>query len=260
MAKYNDIDMKNRKKYDDIITDSLWIINSRDKSGKHSNFYHWNFIPQIPNQFIKRYTKKWDYVLDMFIWSWTTAIECEKLWRNIIWVDLNEELIQRLACLIDWNIDKLFIHWDSTKSNITEIIKEYLEERWRKWVDLALLHPPYYDIVKFSDKKEDLSNAWSIEEFLAMFWDVLKNCKLLIKKWWYMWIVIWDKYQSSEWIPLWFMCMQKAQELGFKLKSIIVKNMEWNRWKLWAWGIRRYRALSADYYIFKHEYIFLFKN
>ena len=42
----------------DIITDSLRIINEREKSGKHSNFYHGNFIPQIPNQFIRRYTKK----------------------------------------------------------------------------------------------------------------------------------------------------------------------------------------------------------
>ena len=260
MSKINDLDMKKRKEYDDIITDSLWIINERDKSGKHSNFYHWNFIPQIPNQFIKRYTKKGDYVLDMFIWSWTTAIECEKLGRNIIWVDLNEDLIIRLEDLIDWDIDKLFIHWDATKATTANKIKKYLEAKNRKGVELTLLHPPYFDIVKFSDKKEDLSNAANVNEFLKMFKNVLKNCKSLIKKGWYLWIVIWDKYQNSERIPLWFMCMQKAQEEWFKLKSIIVKNMEWNRGKLWVWWIRRYRALSADYYIFKHEYIFLFKN
>ena len=260
MNKINDLDMKKRKEYDDIITDSLWIINERDKSGKHSNFYHWNFIPQIPNQFIKRYTRKWDYILDMFIGSWTTAIECEKLGRNIIWVDLNEELIKRLEDLIDGDIDKLFFHWDATKATTANKIEKYLESKWRKGVDLALLHPPYYDIVKFSDKKEDLSNASSVEDFLKLFWKVLKNCKSLIKKGWYMWIVIWDKYQNSEWVPLWFMCMQKALEQWFKLKSIIVKNMEGNRGKLWVWWIWRYRALNADYYIFKHEYIFLFKN
>ncbi len=31
----------------DINTDSLWIINQRDKRGKHKNAYHGNFIPQI---------------------------------------------------------------------------------------------------------------------------------------------------------------------------------------------------------------------
>jgi hypothetical protein len=60
MPKFNDFDLsgENWKKYEDILTDSLWVINERDKTGKHSNFYHGNFIPQIPQQFIKRYTKK----------------------------------------------------------------------------------------------------------------------------------------------------------------------------------------------------------
>jgi hypothetical protein len=48
----------------------------------------------------------------------------------------------------------------------------------------------------------------------------------LMKKWWYCIVVIWDKYQNSEWIPLWFWCMSEAQKVWFKLKSIIIKNME----------------------------------
>ena len=45
--KFNDLDMKNWKE-SDINTDSLWVINERDKSGKHKNVYHGNFIPQLP--------------------------------------------------------------------------------------------------------------------------------------------------------------------------------------------------------------------
>mgnify|MGYP003763706673 CR=1 FL=1 len=261
MTKINDLDLKNRKEScNDIITDSLWIINERGKWGKHSNFYHWNFIPQIPNQLIKRYTKKWDYVLDMFIWSWTTAVECENLWRNVIWVDIQENLIERLDKLIDWKIKKKFLVWDSTKEKTVKDISKFLKENWKEYVDLVLLHPPYFDIVKFSQKKEDLSNTKSVDHFLEMFKKVLENSKKLLKKWWYVWIVIGDKYQNSERIPLWFLCMQKAQEIWLKLKSIIVKNIEWNRGKLWVWWIWRYRALSSDYYIFKHEYILIFKK
>jgi len=43
---------------ENINVDSLWLINERDKSGKHANVYHGNFIPQIPNQLIRRYTKE----------------------------------------------------------------------------------------------------------------------------------------------------------------------------------------------------------
>jgi len=34
MPKFNDLDLtgENWKKYEDILTDSLWIINERDKS------------------------------------------------------------------------------------------------------------------------------------------------------------------------------------------------------------------------------------
>jgi hypothetical protein len=48
--------------------------------------------------------------------------------------------------------------------------------------------------------------------------------------------------------------------LGLTLKSIIIKNMEGNRAKQHKEAIWKYRALSSDYYIFKHEYILLFKN
>ncbi|GMO66997.1 MAG: hypothetical protein Ta2D_12830 [Rickettsiales bacterium] len=93
-----------------------------------------------------------------------------------------------------------------------------------------------------------------------MFGEVVKNCKSLMAENGYLVIVIGDKYQNSEWIPLSFYCMQEAQKQGFLLKSTIIKNMEGNRAKQNQEAIWRYRALNSDYYIFKHEYIFVFKN
>ena len=54
MAKYNDLDMSKWKEYQDISTDSLWIIDKRDNSGAHSGHYHGNFVPQIPHQLFSR--------------------------------------------------------------------------------------------------------------------------------------------------------------------------------------------------------------
>ena len=67
--KYNDLDLKNWQELD-INTDSLWIISQRDKTGKHKNVYHGNFIPQIPNQLIQRYTKKNDIVFRAIYGKW----------------------------------------------------------------------------------------------------------------------------------------------------------------------------------------------
>jgi len=73
--------------------------------------------------------------------------------------------------------------------------------------------------------------------------------------------VIGDKYANGQLDPLGFRCMQAMNEVGFKTKSIIVKNIEGNEKakgkdnNLW-----RYRALAGGFYIFRHEYvIILFK-
>ena len=50
------------------------------------------------------------------------------------------------------------------------------------------------------------------------------------------------------------------QSLNVKMKGIIVKNIEGNRGKLGAQDIWKYRALKSDYFLFKHEYIFVFKK
>ena len=72
----NEINLNRWEEYTEIITDSLWIIDRRDNSGVHKAWYHGNFIPQIPRQMMLRYTKKYDLVVDTFLGSGTTLIEC----------------------------------------------------------------------------------------------------------------------------------------------------------------------------------------
>jgi len=92
-SKINDINLLRWKEYDDIITDSLWILDKRDTSGAHLGWYWRNFIPQIPHQMMLRYTKKGDWVLDTFVGSGTTLIECRRLGR--IW---NRNRIKPRSC------------------------------------------------------------------------------------------------------------------------------------------------------------------
>lgn len=55
--------------------------------GIHS--YHAKFIPEVPNEFIKKYSKEGDYVLDPFCGSGTTLLEALLLKRYSVGVDLN---------------------------------------------------------------------------------------------------------------------------------------------------------------------------
>jgi hypothetical protein len=77
----------------------------------------------------------------------------------------------------------------------------------------------------------------------------------------YFSIVIGDIYKNKEVIPLGFYILNAIkQNFKVKLKGIIVKNIEGNRGKLGAQNIWKYRALKSDYFIFKHEYILVFKK
>jgi hypothetical protein len=143
----------------------------------------------------------------------------------------------------------------------TEIDYEVLlNEIGIKTVQLLIMHPPYWDIIKFSDNKKDLSNCKSIDEFLVLMSKIINKTYKILEKGRYLVLVIGDKYSKGEWIPLGFYTMQKALEAGYSLKSIIVKNFDEtlskrNQKELW-----RYRALVGGFYIFKHEYIFLLKK
>lgn len=260
MPNFNDINLADWKNTE-IWTDSLWIISKRDKSGKHDGFYHGNFIPQIPRQLILRYTKRDDVVFDPFVGSGTTAYEAESLGRHFIGVDIQPELVKHIKSKVDnESYFAELVAGDSTDKKTFSGITEILNKKKRKNIQLAILHPPYADIIKFSNNNKDLSNAKSLKDFLSSFSLVVSNTLGLLEKNRYLAIVIGDKYTQGKWIPLGFYCLNEAQKLGLTLKSIIIKNMEGNRAKQNKEAIWKYRALSSDYYIFKHEYILIFKN
>ena len=260
MPTFNDLNLDHWKDLE-VWTDSLWIIQERDKSGKHDGFYHGNFVPQIPHQLILRYTKKNDVVFDPFLGSGTTAYEAESLGRNFIGIEIQKELTNKVSKNLDRkkNFSSLIIG-DSTKEKTFNKVEEILGRYKKKNINSAILHPPYADIIKFSNLKQDLSNLNNLEDFLQKFSLVIKNTISILEKGRYLAIIIGDKYTNGEWIPLGFYCLNEAQKLGLTLKSIIIKNMEGNRAKQNKEAIWKYRALSSDYYIFKHEYILIFKN
>lgn len=260
-GKHNDLNLNRWKEYDDIITDSIWIMDKRDKSGAHNGGYWGNFIPQIPNQFLRRYTKKNDWVLDTFLGSGTTLIECKRLGRN----GLGIELLPIVAKLAEKNINKEenpfdvkteIINSDSTKLDY----KNELKRLGVKSVQFLIMHPPYWDIIKFSENKKDLSNSKNLKEFLKKFGDIVDRTYPLLDKGRYFAVVIGDKYSAGEWIPLGFYTMQEVLKRGYKLKSTIVKNFEETKGKMNQKELWRYRALAGGFYIFKHEYIFLFQK
>lgn len=260
MAKYNDLDLKNWKEYSDIETDTLWIINKRDNSGAHSGYYHGNFVPQIPHQLFSRYTKKGDWILDPFMGSGTSLIEAQRMGRNSIGIELSNDVAKEAYDRIiteknEYTRTKVVVGDSKTHS-----IDKILESVGIKQVQFVIMHPPYWDIIKFSDNPDDLSQCESLSSFLNSFGKVIDNTTKFLEKNRYCALVIGDKYANSRVVPIGFFCMNLMMEKGMLLKAILVKNFGDTKGKSNKQGIWRYRALSSDFYIFKHEYIFVFKK
>lgn len=262
--RFNDLNVEEWKDTD-IDVNSLWLIDQRGREGKHKNIYHGNFIPQIPNQLIRRFTKENELVLDPFLGSGTTLYECENLNRNFIGLDINQQMIDYVKNQMK---DSSFIHNFSifncdvtNKEQTTHFLELGLKKNNSKQVDFIIMHPPYMDIIKFTNHPNDLSQIDNLNSFVKKFLEVCKNILPYLAKNRYFAIVIGDVYKNSEIIPLSFYLMDTVKRnFKTKLKGIIIKNIEGNRGKLGKNGIWTYRAMKSDYYIFKHEYIFVFKK
>lgn len=258
---YNDIDLNNWREYGHIETGTLWMFNSRAKTNGHKFDYHGNFIPQIAEQLFTRFTRPGDVVLDLFLGSGTSAIEAINGERKCIGVELKADLADRVRKNLNNKELVDVICADSTSAEAKNKINKSLEEFGKEQAQFLVLHPPYADIIKFSDKRKDLSNCSSTDEFLEGFKKVAQNGYDCLEKGRYAALIIGDKYSKGELVPLSFLCMNKMNEVGFKTKSIIVKNIEGNEiGKGRTNNLWRYRALAGGFYIFKHEYIMIFQK
>jgi DNA modification methylase len=259
------IDLSNWKDYPGVSTNSLWLIPSRSQDGMHTASFHGNFIPQIPFQAMIRYTEQGDVVLDPFLGSGTTLIQCRQMGRHGIGIELSPEIANNAEIRInsernDCNVWTEVITGDSTDAASFDQVRTKLEQHNRQSVQLIIMHPPYHDIIRFTDNPNDLSNAPTRQAFLQSFRKVVDNTYDLLDEGRFLVVVIGDKYSRGEWIPLGFETMQVVQERGYRLKSIVVKNMEGNRAKRNLENLWRRRALQGGFYIFKHEYVLFFEK
>ncbi len=261
---YNDIDLNNWKLYSHIKTGSLWEFASREKANGHSYDYHGNYIPQIATQLFERFTKKNDIILDLFFGSGTSGIEALNMGRRCIGVELKQDMVDYVSEKFTKRelVSKMnIICADSASKKAKEKIEARLDVMGSKTAQFLVLHPPYDNIIKFSNKKEDLSNCATTQEFYELFKKVAKNGYDLLEKGRFAALIIGDKYANSRIVNLSFECQKRMEELGFITKAIIVKNITGNeKAKGKQANLWRYRALAGGFYTFDHEYIMVFQK
>jgi len=257
-----EIDLTRWQEYDDLITDSLWLLGRRDNDGIHSPEYWGNFVPQIPYQAMRRFTKRGELVIDPFMGLGTTLIEAARLERHALGIDLQPACVERVNEQLKRDTPPYIeaIVGDSTAAETVEQVRAKMRAWGFEFAHLIILHPPYHDIIRFTDDPRDLSNAPDIDTFLYRFERVVCHFAPLLMEGRFLVLVIGDKYARGEWIPLGFRTMERVLQHGFRLKSICVKDIQENRGKRGQHHLWRYRALKHNFYLFKHEYVMFFEK
>lgn len=143
---------------DKITTNSRWLSNKSEhpNSGDFiipkreflpspDNAHHGVWIAEIPYQMIKRFTNSGDKVWSQFGGS---GVDYEV-----------SNILDRTCYINDLTPKKEFI------VEAGSVIYETPEK-----VDLILSHPPYWDMVTYSDKENDGSTKESLKDFL-IWWE-----------------------------------------------------------------------------------------
>lgn len=123
-------------------------------------------------------------------------------------------------------------------------------------IDLICTHPPYANIIKYSENLEgDLSHL-KIPFFLKEIEVVAKECYRVLKKDKFCAILIGDTRQKGHIIPLGFEVMKKFENAGFHLKEIIIKKQH----NCKATGFWKTNSIKYNFLLIAHEYLFVFKK
>jgi DNA modification methylase len=219
----------------------------------HNSKYRWNWSPEVVRNLILRYSKQGDFLLDPMIWWWTTAIEAKLLNRNLLCYDINPEAIKLTESFLDFEIEnksriKVKNH-DATKKN---------EKLKKESIDFVLMHPPYANIIKYSEWKikQDLSNIHDIDKFCDEIEKVAKESFRVLKKWWYCAVLMWDTRREKMYIPLAFKVMERFLKVWFTLKEDIIK-VQHNCKATWFWVKK---SKDYNFLLIMHEHLFIFKK
>ncbi len=228
-----------------------WSFPQRGDWATHDAKWRGNWSPYIPRNIILRYSKEGDLVLDQFAGGGTTLVEAKLLNRNIIGIDINDEALQRCheKTAFDCNFakGKVYINKGDAR-NLKTIPNES--------IDLICTHPPYANIIKYSESTEGDLSLLKVKDFLEEMRSVAEECFRVLKKGKFCAILMGDTRQKGCMIPMSFEVMKGFQNVGFTLKELIIKEQH----NCKATGYWKTNSIKYNFLLIAHEYLFVFRK
>lgn len=231
---------------------SVWQFPQRGNWATHTPDWRGNWSPEVVRNLILRYSIEGDTLLDPMIGGGTTAIEAKILNRNITCIDVNPKAVNRTIKCLQFDVQN-----SSTQSVMIGDARNLnlIED---KSIDFVLTHPPYVDIIKYSDNKlvNDLSNIHDIDKFIVEIEKIAKELHRVLKDRKYCAILIGDTRRNKMYQPLAFKVMEAFLKVGFKLKEDIIKK----QFNCSATGFWAKRSKELNFLLIMHEHLFVFQK
>lgn len=232
----------------ELETNTVWSFPERGKWATHDAKWRGNWSPYIPRNIILRYSQEGDYVLDQFAGGGTTLVEAKLLNRNIIGVDVNPEALERCREKVDFeraNCGTVQIRQGDAR-NLNMLPDES--------IDLICTHPPYANIIQYSENIENDLSHLKVPVFLEEMKKVAGESYRVLKKGKFCAILMGDTRQKGHMIPMSFEVMKIFQDAGFKLKELIIKEQH----NCKATGFWKTNSVKYNFLLIAHEYLFVF--
>lgn len=230
---------------------TVWGFPKRGDWATHDAKWRGNWSPYIPRNIILRYSSEGDTVLDQFAGGGTTLVEAKLLNRNIIGVDINDTALDRCKEKTDFSYEGA--------GGTVQIVKgdaRQLTFILDQSVDLICTHPPYADIIKYSENTEGDLSLLCVNDFLHEMESVASECYRVLKKNAFCAILMGDTRQKGHVIPMSFQVMNIFQNAGFRIKEIIMKEQHHCK----ATGYWKTNSIKYNFLLLAHEYLFVFKK
>lgn len=228
-----------------------WSFPKRGDWATHDAKWRGNWSPYIPRNILLRYSQEGDLVLDQFAGGGTTLVEAKLLNRDIIGVDVNDVALERCKEKID------FEHEGSNgKAYIRKGDARNLDFISDNSIDLICTHPPYADIIHYSEDIADDLSLLSVEAFLEEMKKVAAESYRVLKKGKFCAVLMGDTRKKGHMVPMSFDVMRIFENAGFKLKELIIKEQH----NCKATGYWKTNSVKYNFLLIAHEYLFVFRK